>query len=452
MKRIFWKFYDPGTGGGGGETDEQKKQALLTEIQNKVKTEIETRGYQNADSVKAAMNETLKGMNLDALRSYETDKAKMETTIRNLAAEQQKIEQRANFSPNNEDVKVDPIRDMLETNRGEIEKRFKNVNDRSEFRMDIQTRAAANMTLANTIDNTTFSIPATIVESMSIDAFVPKRRGIQFINDIADRTVVQNITKYKTWLEEGTEQGAFAIVAEGGLKPLVSTSLVRNYAQAKKVAGKYVVTEEFAKFYADAYTIIKRLINDKLVRDYAALLVVDLNAQAATYAGTSLDHTFGTTANDYDAVGAVASQIMALNFVPDVLIVNPSDLWRIRLTKDTQGRYLFPVQNTTGGIDMFGFDVVVSTYQTAGSFTLGESGLFKIEEEPITIRMGYGIDYTIATIGSSGASGVTAVSSDFDTNRFRVIVETYFLDWIATPNIGSFVKASFATMKTALNT
>jgi len=277
---------------------------------------------------------------------------------------------------------------------------------------------------------------------MSMDSFAKTRRGVQFINDIADRRVVSNITKYKSWLEEGTEQGAFAIVAEGALKPLVSTGIVRNYAEAKKIAGKYVVTEEFAKFFDNAYAIIRGLINDKLVRDYSALLVVDLNAQAASYVSGPLDDTI-EDANDYDAVAAVAAQIMALNFVPDVLIVHPNDLWRIRLTKDDNGRYLFPVQNSTGGIDMFGFTVVTSTYQTAGSFTLGESGLFKIEEEPITVRMGYGVTVT-------GASPVTSVVSDFDNNMFRVIVETYFLDWIPTAYIGSFVKASFATVKAAL--
>lgn len=425
--------------------------ALLVKMKETAKNEIETRGYQNKEAVTQAINDSLKDMPLDALRTYEKDKNAMNETIKNLAAEQEKLQARSQFTPGSEPPAVDFIREMLEKNKGEIEKRFKNVGHKDEFKFDIQTRAAANMTLSNTIDNTTFSVPVTMVDSMSMDAFAKKRRGVQFINDIADRRVVQNITKYKTWLEEGTEQGAFAIVAEGGLKPLVSDGVVRNFAVAKKIAGKYVVTEEFSKFFSEAYGIIKGLINDKLIRDYSALLVTDLNAQAASYTGSALDGTFGTGANDYDAVGAVAAQEMALNFVPDVLIVNPADLWRIRLTKDSQGRYLFPVQNSTGGIDMFGFQVVVSTYQTAGSFTLGESGLFKIEEEPITVRMGYGIDYTVATIGTSGASGVTAVSSDFDTNRFRIIVETYFNDWIATPYIGSFVKASFATMKTALN-
>ena len=419
--------------------------ALLTQMKEAAKSEIETRGYQNADAVKASIDTHLTGLNLDALRAYEADKTKMETTLKNLASQAEKLEQRSTLTPNM-DVQFDALQTLLDANKDEIQKRFANPENKTEVKFNL--RAAAVMSTTNTIDNTTKSVPVAMLDSMSMASFVPTRRGTQFISDIADRTVVNKISLYKTWLEEGTEEGAFAIVGEGGLKPLASDGVVRNFAKAKKIAGKYVVTEEFAKFFEEAYTIIKRLINDKMIRDYSALLVVDLNAQAVGYTGTALDDTI-VAPQDYDAIAAVASQIMSLNFIPNVLIVNPADLWRIRLTKDNEGRYLFPVQNSsTGGIDMFGFEVVVSTYQTAGSFTLGEKGLFKIEEEPITVRMGYGIDTTSATV--SGTSVITSVTSDLDTNRMRVIVETFFNDWIATPYIGSYVKASFATVKAAL--
>lgn len=418
--------------------------ALLTQMKEAAKNEIETRGYQNAEGVKSAISKELEGMNLEALRAYESDKTVQNDSLKKIAGEVEKLQHRSNSAA---DAKADPIREILDANMKEIEKRFKNIGQKDEFKFDIQTRNI--MTVINTVDSASLAVPVAMVESMSMEAYVPKRRGIQFINDIADRKVVAKVDQYKTWLEEGNETGAFAIVAEGGLKPLVSAGLVRNFTKVKKIAGKYVVTEEFTKFYAEAYSIIQRIIADKLVRDYSALLVIDLNAQSAAYTSTAMNAQV-PLANDYDAVAAVASQIMALNFVPDVLIVNPADLWRIRLLKDTTGTYLFPVQNSTGQIDMFGFNVIVSTFQVVGQFTLGESKLFKIEEEPITVRLGYGIESTSAVIGTSGASAVTAVSSDVDTNRFRVIVETFFLDWIATPHIGSFVKATFAAVKTAI--
>lgn len=467
MKRTFLKFdgqgrplfglkrladikrhaaFKTGSEGGGDDDDDEDdeddederkpEKALLTKIQRRVAKELKTRGYMNAEAVTAAITKHFEGYNLEALREY-GDK-KYNETITKLAAGLEKIEKNR-VQPGQ---KRNWFRDTLNKHLTDFEPIARSRGeDKKEIKFNV--RAAAIMDTSNTLSNDD-TLPEDILESFSIAEFAAKRYGRQYIYDIADRTVVSEVEQYKTWLEEGDEEGAFAIVAEGAIKPLVSYDLVRNFAQAKKVAGKYVVTEEFTKFRKNAFNIIRRLIMDKLVRDYSAIITTDLNALAAAYTGTALDGTING-ANDYDAVGAVAAQIESLNFVPDVLILNPQDKWRIRLTKDNEGRYLFPMVLENGQTVMMGFRIITSTYQTVGTFTLGESGLYKIEEEPVTVRMGYGIEVT-------GSNPVTAVSSDFDNNRIRVIVETYFLSWLATPHVGSFVRTTFATVKAALET
>jgi hypothetical protein len=446
---------------GEPDADADAKAALLLQVRNAAKEEISKQGFQNAEQVTGVVNTVLQNIPLDALREYNTNKQSLEESIRNIAAKVDKFEQRtANVAERKTQLIIDalnskmPGEDKTPFEKLEIAMRNKgqNVTPGQAF-IKMNVRAAATMTTGNTIDDTTLSVPADIIESMSMAEFVPKRRGTQFISDIADRTVLADITRRKTWLEEGTEQGTFAIVSEGAVKPLVSTALVRNFATAKKVAGKYVITEEFAKFYAEAYAIIRRLVNDKMMRDYAAQLTTDLNNQAASYVGTSLDDS-KVSPNDYDAIGAVAAQIETLNFIPDVLILHPQDKWRLTLQTDSTGRpfLIVPSMDANGITNLMGFRVITSTYQTQGSFTLGESGLFKIEEEPISLRIGYGINVTTATQTATGAAGtvVTAVDSDFDTNRLRVIVETWFNDWLPTPYIGAYVKDSFANVKAAL--
>lgn len=334
------------------------------------------------------------------------------------------------------------VEGILEKFMPEIEKVFNGRQPGVSLTIDAN-KAAAVMTTTNTTNNTTFSVPVEIVESMSMAEFAGKRYGRQFIADITDETTVANMEQYTTWLEEGSEQGAFAIVAEGALKPLVSTNLVRNYAAAQKIAGKYVVTEEFVKWRQNAYNIIRRLMQDKLVRDYSALVVTGINTAAAGYVGTTLDDTI-VAPNDYDAVGAVAAQIQSLNFVPNVIILNPQDAWRLRLTKDTQNNYVFVNVAQNGEQRIFGMALIESTYQTAGYFTMGEAGLYKVEKEAVQMRMGYGIDST-----TSGGN-VTGIVSDFDNNRFRIILEMFFKQWLPTPYIGSFVRAQFSTVKAAL--
>lgn len=425
--------------------------ALLQEMQNTAKSEIEKRGYQNADNVTSIVNKALEGLNIEALRSYDAEK--LNTTIQNIAGELEKVKNiRAGELENNDKELIQrSINSMLFPEEGktsDVELMMRTKGQSGPTQVVLNLRAAANMQTTNTINENNYPLP--MIESFNvIDGVVKKRRGTQYIFDIADVTTVAELEEYTTWLEEGSEEGAFAIVAEGAVKPLVSYALVRNFAKAKKVAAKYVITEEFAKFRKKALTIIQNLINDKILRDYAAILTTDLQTQAAGYVGTSLDDTFAAP-NDYDAIGAVAAQIETLNFFPDLLIIHPQDKWRLSLEKDSQGRYymMIPMYNPDGLVSMMGFRVLTSTYQTIGTFTLGESGLFKIEQEALTIRLGYGIDFTTATV--SGSTVVTSVSSDFDNNRMRIIVENFFKDYIATNNIGSFVTASFATVKAAL--
>ena len=425
--------------------------ALLEKVKETAKTEIETRGYQNKEAVEALLSSALKDLPLEALRNY--DAQKVNDSIKNIAAELEKVKQirSGELDGNEKELIQRSLNSLLFPEDGkqsdvELMMRSKGATGLKEVVLNI--RAAANMQTDNTINENNF--PLAMIESFNvIDGVVKKRRGTQYIFDIADVTTVAELEEYTTWLEEGNSEGAFAIVAEGAVKPLVSYALVRNFAKAKKVAAKYVITEEFAKFRKKALSIIQNLINDKILRDYAAILTVDLQAQSASYVGTSLDDTF-VAPNDYDAIGAVAAQIETLNFFPDLLIIHPQDKWRLSLEKDSQGRYymMIPMYNPDGLVSMMGFRVLTSTYQTIGTFTLGESGLFKIEQEALTIRLGYGIDYTTATV--SGSTVVTSVSSDFDNNRMRIIVENFFKDYIATNNIGSFVTASFATVKAAL--
>lgn len=338
------------------------------------------------------------------------------------------------------------FKDMLEKQMPEVEKIFKSKSGH----MTLSLKAPATMTLDNTIEGDNL-LPDELIESFSIGQFVPKRQPREYVFDMASRRTVAEVAQFKTWLEEGDEEGAFAIVAEGGLKPLVSTKLVRNHSEYSKVAAKYVYTEEFAKFRREAFSIIQRLIQQKITRDYAAILTTRLLADAAPYVASALDGQYANP-TDYHAIAAVAAQIEALNFMPDMLIMNPQDKWRIGMLQDLQGQFYLTIPTTDpqGNTRMMGFAVRTSNRVPVGTFILGEAGLWEIEDEALTIRTGYGITVTGGT--SNGGGNVTDVQGDMDHNRFRVIVETFFHSYIATNNEGSFVVADFDVVKALLET
>lgn len=332
---------------------------------------------------------------------------------------------------------------QLEEKMADIE----NIVKAKSGSIKLSLKAPAVMRLGNTIEGDAL-LPDTLIESFSVAAFVGKRFPREYVFDIANRRTVSEISQFKVWLEEGDVEGAFAIVAEGGLKPLISADLVRNYSEYRKVAAKQVYTEEFAKFRKEAYEIIKRMINQKILRDYSAILTTDLLADAAPYVGSALDNQYPlANVTDYHAIAAVAAQIESLNFMPDVLIMNPQDKWRIGMLQNGEGSFYLtiPMTDPTGQTRMMGFIVRTSNRIPVGEFILGESGLWEVEDEALTVRMGYGVTVTGGV--SNGGGAVTDVQGDLDHNRFRIIVETYFHNYIASNNAGSFVRGDFDVIK-----
>lgn len=441
------------TGGGGSGEDKKEgeddpdaspeQKALLKKIKDGVAEEVrkldEKTGKSVGDAVQKGITKALEGLDVDALRSFKPDD--IATSVRNLAAQFEKLQNGVVATAKKE--VGDSLRSALTNNMDRIGDFLRNNRNKEQF-IKLDVRAAEIITTAYTPDNS--EMPVDLIDSYSIDAFVPKRRPYEYVFDFADRMTVSEVEKYRIWMEEGDEEGAFAIVAEGGLKPLVSQKLVRNKSEVKKVAGKEVFTDEFAKFKKEAYRIIRQLFNDKLLRDYQDIVTTTMQASAAGYVGTSLDGQY-TAPTDYHAIGAVAAQIETLNFNPDTLIIHPQDKWRIGLSQDTTGAFFvnIPVYNPSGEVTLMGFRVITSTKQTIGSFTLGEGRLFKIQDEMVTIKIGYG-----TTVIKNGEGIVTDVEDDLDHNRFRIIGEMFFHAYIATNNLGSFVTASFASVKAAL--
>lgn len=422
------------------DTDETK---LLKGIRNQTREIIRKRNYQNADQIPQLLGTALGGFTPEQLREFKGNVEKNETTVKNIAAALEKIQQRVDAAGNPGAAPVQHLRAVIEKHMYKI----KSIFDARQNNNDIvfNTRAAVVMSTSNTLP--TEEIPEDILHSFSVDTFKKKRRPKEYIYDIASRRTVAQVTEYKTWLEEGTEDGAFALVVEGAVKPLVSKTLIRNVSKYRKVAGKRVYTEEFAMFRKEIYSILEDLFNDQLMRNYAAILMVDLLAAAAGYVGTSLDGQY-TAPTDYHAIGAVAAQIETLEFEPDLLVLHPQDKWRIGLQQASDGHFFVNIPQLnpqTGTVQMLGFRVVTSTRMDVGEFMLGESGLYKIEDMPVSVRLGYGIEVVKDMDGK-----VTDVTSDVDTNRFRIIAETFFHDYIGTNDAGSFVKASFADVKAAL--
>jgi len=272
---------------------------------------------------------------------------------------------------------------------------------------------------------------ANLIDNLGIDPqLYMKRRDRQYIHDIADVSYVAEVPEAMSFDEEGDENGYIAIVDENGLKPQVQLKLIRNKVDAKKAAGFIVVTEETMKWRTRVWTWIQRLFRDKVYRDYENQLTDDLLVNTTQYIGTPLDGTI-TAPNDFDTIIAAICQLEQLNFEPDTLVMNPSDKWKIAMTTTTTGAYILPYLTQGGQFKLLSLNVITTNKVTPGEFIVGESGIWKIEEEMPRLR-------------------TALVNDDALHNRMTIIGEIFFLSYVPSNNAGGFVKAKFSDVKEAL--
>lgn len=285
--------------------------------------------------------------------------------------------------------------------------------------------------IQTTENSITTTSGAVLSDSVQVsDRVFFKRRGRQYIDEIANVNRVDEVPEVFIFQEEGDEQGAIGIVEENAVKPQVHLSMVRNQVEKKKAAGYIVVTEEMLKWRSRLWAQILRLFQDKVGRDYEDKLTLDLLVNAAAYVSTPLDGTIENP-TDFDAIIAGILQLENLNFRPDVLVINPADKWKLAMTQTNNGMFILPYIQQGGQFGLLGLNVVTTTKIDAGSFLLGESGTWFVEREAEQLRTGM-------------------VNDDLIHNRMTIVGEIFFLSYVPSNNAGSFVSAKFADVKEAL--
>jgi len=80
----------------------------------------------------------------------------------------------------------------------------------------------------------------------------------------------------------------------------------------------------------------------------------------------------GTNWTRIDVLARAIQQLaMADQLPPEFVILNPADYWSIRLTKDSEGRYILPEPQANGPAQIWGLTVVPSNAMTQGYFLVG---------------------------------------------------------------------------------
>lgn len=289
-------------------------------------------------------------------------------------------------------------------------------------------KAAAVTTRTGAVSDNASDLSNQLVGNDAAQIFEIKR-GTPFILDFV--TVGNTDAPAIIWFDETQRQGDFAVTAEGVVKPLIEYIWVRQSADYRKAAGRSIITEEFDKDYPRLVSKIKQLMNIDCRNEMNALILTDMIAQASPFTFAGLDGEIDTP-DDYAAIGAVICQLQNFFYMPNVLVLNPADAWRMRLTKDLQGRYqMSPLNGPDGKTYEFGA-IITDPRVAIGYAFVGDGSIYNVDlRGDLIVRMGY----------STG---------DFEANQYTLLVEQYFFNYISQARKPGFVYFNFDTVKAAI--
>lgn len=317
-------------------------------------------------------------------------------------------------------------------------------NRGKELVLNIEVGKAADNITTGDITNQT-ATPANYVYGQ-VTQYAEDIRKLPFLTQFLDTGSTDKPTI--PYMDKIANEGNMAITNEGALKPLISFSFKLRYSTASKIAGRTKVSEEALDDIPNLMSIIRNEL--KYEHDIAeqAWLIGKINTAASSFVAGAMAASTDDPSN-WDALRAAAYSVKIQSkgrFIPNLAILRSDDAYNMGATKDSTGQYVLPAFVLPDGSKVAGmrvFEIQDDTVAT-GDFIVGDLKKFKHRMyKGFTIRIGQGIQ------GSDTAENIV---SDFESNMYTIIGESRQHGWIYENEKTAFIKASFASVKTAIET
>ncbi|RYG94328.1 MAG: phage major capsid protein, partial [Alphaproteobacteria bacterium] len=186
------------------------------------------------------------------------------------------------------------------------------------------------------------------------------------------------------WIRENVFTNAAAETAEGAAKPQSSITFTPGTMPVSTVAHWIKITRQLAMDNAALAAYINRRmvygVNLRVEQQLIAGNGVAPNLSGLTLAGNFTAHGYTAASltalglsptNRFDLIGKMMGDAALADYPADVVILNTGDWWTMRLTKDSQGRYLLGDPGSTVVPMLFGRPVVASNAMTADNVWVG---------------------------------------------------------------------------------
>lgn len=331
------------------------------------------------------------------------------------------------------------LTEQLSLKKSEID----SIKDGDSKKIVLSVKAAATMTTGNVTAVGTGGL------SMLLNQFeggiTPLPRSAPFFADLfASAPTSGNTISYA---EMKNPDGGAGMTGEGSAKTQADFDLVEAKTNVRKITS-FIKTSKEA---LDDIPALAGEINNELVT------LIKLKKDSEVLAGPGTGNTLSgvitnataftggalalsvVTPNNYDVLVAGITQIATAEvisgqpagFMANVIVMNPSDVALMKLTKDANKNYIFPV-TLPGSTSVMDVPVISNARMTAGDFLIMDSskGNLRIKED-ITLSVGYEND-------------------DFTKNLVTILAEMRLAFYIKSQHVKAFVKGTFSTAITAL--
>jgi len=321
--------------------------------------------------------------------------------------------------------------ESLKTLLSEKADELKAMKEKSGASVQITLKAAGTMALST---NTTGQIPQAEREA-GITRIV--RRNPFILELVNVGTIMSNVWE---WVEQKNADGGAAMTAEGAAKSQADFDLVVASANVKKVTAYIKVTKEMlddvelmrSEIDQELTELINLKIDDQLLNGTGLTvnltgIVTNATAWAAGAFALSIP-----TPNKWDVLRTAINQVRVNLFEPTYIVMHPTDVTSMELSKGTDGHYILPPFASQDGTNIAGIRVVANTGVTIDKFLVGDFSKAGVRfKEGLTINVGYEND-------------------DFTKNLVTILAEARLVQRVKSNHYGAFVYGDFSDAITAL--
>ena len=253
----------------------------------------------------------------------------------------------------------------------------------------------------------------TMTTAASITGYIPQAERIAGLNEIPLRMPMLISLLPSAATASSRIEWAYEVAGEGGAGGTVEGNKKNQIDADFNIGAENIIKRTvFVKISEEMLSDIEWMASYIENRLLGMRLALDLEDQVlnGTTSTSSLHGiieqstafaagTFALTivgANELDAVMVAANQVMVAHHVPNMIIMHPSDITKLALTKTTDGQYLFPSFQLPSGKEIGGIPVLSSTVIAARKFVVCDRTKATIyNREGVRIEAGYdGNDFT----------------------------------------------------------